>query len=274
MEKLRRWMFYVLRPHYLPEALRRVRRRIGLNLLPKLLGRDRGPAERWAAARAVSEAEAIAQLTGSPPPAPLEVRFQDVWSDARARVARCPVRMGGGAFCDLLFEVSKLSNANRVVETGVAYGWSSLAFLLALRPSGGHLTSIDMPYPGRGNDSHVGCAVSQTYRDLWTLERYPDSIALPRVLRRLDGPLDLFHYDSDKQYEGRIWAYPLAWRYLRAGGWLISDDIDDNTAFRDFCEHLNLQPLVVHGIGAGSNKDRYVGLLQKPVGGATAFLYG
>ena len=44
----------------------------------------------------------------------------------------------------------------RLLETGVALGWSSLAILLALESVGhGELVSIDMPYPGMNNDAYV-----------------------------------------------------------------------------------------------------------------------
>ncbi len=40
----------------------------------------------------------------------------------------------------------KLKGAQRVVETVVAYGWSSLAILAAMQAgAGGRLVSVDMP---------------------------------------------------------------------------------------------------------------------------------
>ena len=47
--------------------------------------------------------------------------------------------------------------------------------------------------------------------------------------------LDLCHYDSDKSYYGRRWAYPKLWEALKTGGIFISDDIQDNWAFKEFC---------------------------------------
>jgi hypothetical protein len=44
----------------------------------------------------------------------------------------------------------------------------------------------------------------------------------------------------------------------------MSDDIADNTAFRDFSEELGLLPIVLKSAGAGASNDRYVGLLVKP----------
>ena len=37
--------------------------------------------------------------------------------------------------------------------------------------------------------------------------------------------IDLCHYDSHKDYDARMWAYPRLWAALRSGGIFISDDI-------------------------------------------------
>jgi hypothetical protein len=114
-----------------------------------------------------------------------------------------------------------------------------------------------MPYPKLNNDAHVGCIVPDALRSRWTLLRYADREGLPRALRLL-GTLDLCHYDSDKRYRSRMWAYPLLWQALRPGGLLLSDDIGDNIAFRDFCLQVRLDPVVI-GIAG-----KYVGALVKP----------
>lgn len=76
--------------------------------------------------------------------------------------------------------------------------------------------------------------------------------------------IDLCHYDSDKSYEGRAWAYPLLWKHLRSGGLMISDDIGDNTAFRDFAAECEVEPVVILAAGSGGAGSRYVGILVKP----------
>ena len=74
--------------------------------------------------------------------------------------------------------------------------------------------------------------------------RRPDRDALPRVLREL-GEIDLAHYDSDKSSRGRAFAYELLWSSLRPGGMLMSDDIGDNFAFRDFAQKVSRTPWVL-----------------------------
>jgi len=117
-----------------------------------------------------------------------------------------------------------------------------LAILLALDGEG-RLVSTDMPYVDRRSAHHVGRAVPDELRSTWTLLRGPDRRLLPRLLR--GEQLDLVHYDSDKSYEGRMWAYPRLWRHVSDDGVLISDDIGDNAAFVDFCADRHLTPLLV-----------------------------
>ena len=61
-----------------------------------------------------------------------------------------------------------------------------------------------------------------------------------------------------------MWAYPLMWEKLRNGGILISDDIENNSAFRDFSKKINKKPIVVNF--KNNNKQigfQYVGVLIK-----------
>ena len=165
--------------------------------------------------------------------------------------------MGGPGDIALLYHLAEHLQAQRVIETGVAYGWSSLALLLSLqnRPAA-RLISTDRPYIKRNNDHYVGCVVSTNLRNQWQLINNSDRRALPEAIQAL-APLDLCHYDSDKSYKGRLWAYPLLWTAIRPGGIFVSDDIGDNLAFRDFCDHIQREPIIIqHG-------DDYIGLLVK-----------
>ena len=65
--------------------------------------------------------------------------------------------MGGSGHIHLLYDCVRLINAHNVIETGVAYGWSSLAILKALSENNsGRLFSVDMPYPRKKNELDVG----------------------------------------------------------------------------------------------------------------------
>ena len=84
----------------------------------------------------------------------------------------------------------------------------------------------------------------------------PDRQALPKALEQMP-QIDMCYYDSDKSCSGRMFAYPLLWDALRQGGIFVSDDIDDNFAFMDFCEKYGLEPLIA------KNGERFVGVIRK-----------
>jgi hypothetical protein len=81
----------------------------------------------------------------------------DLLAEANELARRSSVQMGGAGDIDLIYAAVILSGSTRAVETGVAYGWSSLAILAALENLGkGRLISVDMPYPKIGNEEFVG----------------------------------------------------------------------------------------------------------------------
>lgn len=86
-----------------------------------------------------------------------------------------------------------------------------------------------------------------------------DRKGVPRVLEEVEA-LDLVHYDSDKTYSGRMWTYRRIWPVLRSGAPLMSDDVGDNLAFRDFVEEVGGEPLVVADPGG----EKFQGLVRKP----------
>jgi predicted O-methyltransferase YrrM len=147
--------------------------------------------------------------------------------------------------------------ARDILETGVALGWSSLAFLAATHQTGGRLVSVDRPYPLLIGKSWVGAAVPRDVSDRWTLLRHADRRGIPKALRLVDG-YDLIHYDSDKTEKGRNWAYPLLWNALRPGGLLISDDVGDNDSWVRFCRSVGAPLIVVR------RQHVFSGLARKP----------
>jgi hypothetical protein len=154
----------------------------------------------------------------------------------------------------LLYNLAEYLQATRVIETGVANGGSTSGLLKSLKNRNGKLISTDIPSPDEW--VQTGSLVPEELKKYWQLIRKPDRIALPKVLKEMP-QIDLCHYDSDKSYNGRMFAYPLLWNALRKGGIFVSDDIVDNNGFKDFCETLGIEPLVVR-FG-----DRYVGLIVK-----------
>lgn len=221
--------------------------------------RRKAEAVAWCAPRAVGPDEALRALGLPAPVRRIEDEHRNTLRTARECVAAVPVKMGGGGAMDFLYTLCESLSARRVVETGVAYGWSSLAILLSLnaRP-GARLYSVDLPYFERHNDRWVGAAVPDALKGRWSLYRMADRQGLPRALREAGGPIDLAHYDSDKSPEGRAFALPRLWANLREGGILVCDDIQDNLAFARFCEHIGRTPIVLRKQGSD-----YVGIVKK-----------
>lgn len=190
----------------------------------------------------------------------LDASHHDVIQAARSRVDQSGQRLGGAANMKLLYDMCERVQARNVIETGVAYGWSSLAVLLSVSPRSGHLWSIDLPYPYGGDEQPVGIAVPDELRDDWTLivgsDR--DHVAGAIAAATADGrTLDLAHYDSDKTPRGMISTCTLLYQALRPEGTLVVDDVGDHLGFKQLCQLLQVAPLVYdHG-------GKYQGVLHK-----------
>src|SRR6266513_3204767 len=125
-----------------------------------------------------------------------------------------------------------------VVETGVAAGVSSYAMLQALEENGlGRLYSIDMPNATHQLPSNLqaGFLVPEELRKRWNLILGDARKELPRLLPELK-EIDIFCHDSLHTYAHMQFEVELAWPYLKRGGVLFSDDVQENSAFQDFCD--------------------------------------
>jgi hypothetical protein len=183
-------------------------------------------------------------------------KFKGEINKAEKKLLECPVRMGGAGNLDLIYGLSEYLQAEKVIETGVAYGWSSLAFLLSLKNRNESiLVSTDLPY-SKETEPYIGFLIPDNLKEKWMLIKKPDKESIPEALKILS-KIDICHYDSDKTYTGRMFAYPILWKALRPGGILISDDIGDNLAFKNFSKEIGIEPIVV------SKRKGYAGILVK-----------
>lgn len=152
-----------------------------------------------------------------------------------AAVAQLGVPMGGGAYLACLYFIARKQKPTSVVETGVAAGFSSAALLEALTANGlGTLWSSDFPYVRlRNPERFIGVAVRDELRSRWRLFIEGDDKNLPLILAS-NPTVDLFHYDSDKSYAGRVAALQRVDPHLREESILVMDDIQDNSFFHDW----------------------------------------
>lgn len=244
---------YLKRPDLYPE----LRRKIWKNIFNRSSGlRGKEEAEKWCASMAISEKdfiESVLKMTY----VPFERIFPNEFAAALQAQTKTPVKMGGAGALSVIYYINEFANAKNSVETGVAYGWSSFAALASLVSRDGILYSSDMPYILQDQSSDfVGCVIPEKYRLNWRLFRYADKESLPKILAE-QNTFDVVHYDSDKSYDGRIWAYNTLFRKVRNGGVFMSDDIGDNAAFKHFCEAKNIKPYVIEFDG------KYAGIIIK-----------
>jgi len=154
--------------------------------------------------------------------------------DAQAKLDRLGVDLGGPGHYPLLYFLTRHLRPQTVVETGVSAGWSSQAILTALAKNGdGRLFSSDFPYFRlKDPERYVGCVVDDHLKDRWRLLIDGDKNNLPLIARQTES-IDLFHYDSDKTFSGREFAWRCVKERLSPRAVVLFDDIQDNFHFRD-----------------------------------------
>jgi predicted O-methyltransferase YrrM len=159
-----------------------------------------------------------------------------------------------------LYAVLRELQPDVAVETGVANGFSTAFSLLALQANRkGHLHSIDLPrevgreydagtfYEGEGRagippGADSGWLIPEELKERWTLVPGKSQDELPPLLERL-GTLDFFMHDSEHSFECMWFEFNAAWPALRAGGVLVSDDVNSTEAFARFAGREGRSPV-------------------------------
>ena len=138
-----------------------------------------------------------------------------------------------------LYIMVRILNPKLVIETGVFDGHSSLSILLALEENNkGYLHSIDLPSPSLPPGKEPGWIIPEHLRKRCDLRLGKSSDLLPALLKKVK-QVDVFLHDSEHSYENMYWEYKTAWEYLRKGGLLLSHDISQNAAFREFAKYVS-----------------------------------
>lgn len=216
---------------------------------------------KWCESIALDEENAIKKINPTWSFIDFNKRFPDLTDQGFEKIKAFDFNWGGQGNISLNFSIAHHLKATHIIETGVAYGWSSMSLLKAIDvQETGSLTSVDMPFWGTKHEDQIGCVVPNILKKYWTLIRLPDRDALPKVLND-NAKFDMCHYDSDKSYEGKIWALPKLWDKIKSGGVLICDDANDNLAFRDFCNEQNIEPIIAKTFD--SQVVKYVGIAVK-----------
>ncbi|HEX4112951.1 MAG TPA: class I SAM-dependent methyltransferase [Stellaceae bacterium] len=141
---------------------------------------------------------------------------------------------GDPEFVRALWHVARHLRPEKIVETGVAHGVTTRFILEALRHNGsGNLWSIDLAPTDPAMAAQVGAAVQGRAAERWTMIEGSSRRRLPALLKAI-APIDIFIHDSLHTTPHLRFELEAAWPALRAGGYIVVDDIDTNRAFRDF----------------------------------------
>ncbi len=153
--------------------------------------------------------------------------------------------------CEYIYALVREYKPEIVVETGINSGFSSYFILRALHDNNmGKLYSIDPDefclgigrLAGDRNSSEtgkkIGWFVPDELKDRWEIVRGLSSDVLVPLLDRL-GSIDMFLHDSEHSYEVMSFEYNTAWKYLKSGGILLSDDVLHTPAFKEFSSGKN-----------------------------------
>lgn len=140
-----------------------------------------------------------------------------------------------------------------VVETGLETGFGAEHILKALDDNGyGHLWSIDPAL-------HPEYVRVPLVHPRFTFIQKRSQEALEPLFKEV-GLFDLFVHDSDHSYECQSWEFETAWRMVRPGGIIASDDvawgIPPHRAWWHFLER--------HGLGSNGNIIGNAQWIRKP----------
>lgn len=253
INKLKTIFWFIQRPQYIPQIFQILKRKKNI-----VYENSRDEATLWCEKLCIEQKNALNHLTETKNNEELIHLFPEEINKAINSANNSPVKMGGEGSLTFIYHLVKHSKAEQIIETGVAYGWSSLSILLAIKDNKkGRLISNDMPYIKMGNDDFVGCIIPEKLKVHWELQRLPDIKGIPLALKKFNNNIDFCHYDSDKSYTGRMWASPLLWNALKKDCFFVADDVNDNLAFKHFCESVNRTPVIIQHL------QKYVGVIVK-----------
>ena len=175
-----------------------------------------------------------------------------------------------------LYAATRDSRPTIVVETGVLKGHSSSAILSGMAENDtGALISIDLPIEQQQSiivgEQHIqdslassglsiGGVIPLHLRSRWTLILGNSLQVLPGVLDQR-GSISMFVHDSLHTYDHMMGEYRLGYDALEPGGLLVSDDVNYNSAWSDFCKSKNQESKTISK-SSGERTGRFAFLIK------------
>ena len=139
-----------------------------------------------------------------------------------------------------LYILCRILKPRNIIETGVAYGLSSIYILKALDSNkSGTLHSIDAVFRPWQEKNMIGAIIPNELRKRWKFNLGKSNDVLEEIFNRIDN-VDIFIHDSLHTYKNMMFEFDCAERNLDDNGMIISDDVLDNDAFFDFTNKKGL----------------------------------
>ncbi|WP_421782435.1 class I SAM-dependent methyltransferase [Kiloniella litopenaei] len=188
-------------------------------------------------------------------------KVEEIRKNGKEILDKIDFDLGGGGAYDLLYFLIRYLKPAVVVETGVASGFSSYASLEALEANKyGMLYSSDFPYFRLENpEQYIGVIVPKKLKENWKLYIKGDRQNLPSISSQIK-KIDIFHYDSDKSYNGRKYAMSSLADKFTQDSVIIMDDIQNNDFFFDYVRKNKIDDVFIFefegkylGVWGGSN---------------------
>jgi predicted O-methyltransferase YrrM len=163
----------------------------------------------------------VTEILDEPALKEVEEDTRRLLEEIRARDPFSPRWAADSRFARLGYLLCRLISPSVVLETGVAYGVSSVFILKALEVNGrGTLHSIDLP------------PLRSEHERFWRLHRGSSARVLPRLLEEAS-TIDLFVHDSLHTLRNMRREFDTVWPHLRNGAVLMADDVERNSAFSE-----------------------------------------
>lgn len=138
-----------------------------------------------------------------------------------------------------LYTTVRVLKPETVIETGVFEGQGSLSILSAMEKNNkGTLYSVDLPSPNIPSEKVPGWKVPEYLKNRWDFRVGKSSDLLPILFQEVED-VDVFLHDSDHSYKNMYFEYEIAWAHIKSDGLLLSHDISQNAAFKDFAKHVS-----------------------------------
>ncbi len=144
-----------------------------------------------------------------------------------------------------LYSLVRIMKAERVAETGVGPGSTSLAILDAMKETGGKLFSFDKGVRyGNADHKSVGFLVQEQYRARWKLILGDSKETLEKNMGSY-GLFDVFFHDSEHTYEHVTFELETALRHMKEKFLIVIDNYDWTSAPEEFSKKHNLSIIPV-----------------------------